>query len=378
MLLTYKYRIKDRRARKGLQNYARAVNQVWNYCVSHQRDIEARHRAGAPKRKWPSCFDLHKLTAGTSKELGVHAGSIHETCRFFVEARNRHQRAPRFRASAGPRRALGWIPFQTANRRLRDNIITYLGKDYRVWLGGRPFPEQGVRGGAFVEDSLGRWYVCLVVDVAANDKPASAAAIGIDLGLKAIATCSDGRIVEAHHAFRRHEERLAVAQRSGNRRRAKAIHAKIANCRKDFLHKTTTQIARENALIAVGNVSSSRLAKTRMAKSVLDAGWSMFRSQLRYKASRHGAVYLDVDERFTTQACSCCGAVPHSSPKGMGALGIRAWDCSDCGASHDRDVNAARNILTLALSAQRPGGESRQIVTAGNSRISPSCVSHSL
>ena len=362
MILTYKYRIKDRRSRKALRAHAWAINQVWNYCVAYQRDTEARYRAGAPKRKWPGAFDLQRVTAGTSKELGVRAGSITEVCRHFAIARDNRKRAPRFRSSSGPRRALGWVPFRATDRTLRGNIVKYLGKGYRVWLGNRSFPEQGVKGGAFIEDGRGRWYVCLAVEVASEERPAGKAVVGIDLGLKAVATFSDGRIIEAPRIYRRHEQRLAIAQRAGNKPRARALHAKITNCRRDFLHKATTRIARESALIAVGNVSSSRLAKTRMAKSVLDAGWAMFRAQLRYKASRHGAVYLDIDESFTTQACSNCGKLPDSSPKGMGALGIRAWGCSECGASHDRDVNAARNILALALSAQRSAGGSREIV----------------
>jgi transposase len=103
--------------------------------------------------------------------------------------------------------------------------------------------------------------------------------------------------------------------------------------------------------IAVGDVSSIKLTKTRMAKSVLDAGWGGFREKLRYKARRHGVQYVDVDEKFTTQTCSSCGDIPPSSPKGMDALGIREWQCSSCGVTHDRDVNAARNILALGLSA---------------------------
>ncbi len=99
-----------------------------------------------------------------------------------------------------------------------------------------------------------------------------------------------------------------------------------------------------------------------MAKSVYDAGWSTFRSMLKYKS----AGYVEVDERFTTQICSDCGALPDSRPRGIAGLGIRAWECSECGASHDRDVNAARNILALALSAQRPVGESRESVSNDN------------
>jgi putative transposase len=134
------------------------------------------------------------------------------------------------------------------------------------------------------------------------------------------------------------------------------IHAKIKNTRKDFLHKLSTTLADQNAIIAVGDVNSKQLAKTRMAKSVLDAGWSTFRSMLKYKS----AGYVEVDEKFTTQTCSQCGALPPGRPKGIAGLGIRQWDCSECGANHNRDVNAARNILNAALSAQRLGEESRR------------------
>lgn len=361
MILTYKYRIKDNSARKVLRRHACAVNQVWNYCNALQRDIEARYRAGSPKRRWHTNFDLQKLTAGTSKLLGIHSGTVESVCDQFARSRDKARRPLRFRSSGGARHALGWIPLKKQSRQVDGNTITYLGKQFR-WFGDkrRPLPANA-KGGAFVEDARGRWYVCLHVEIA-EDRPTGTAKIGIDLGLKSIAACSDGATIEAPRIYRRHEQRLAVAQRAGNKRRTKAIHAKIKNCRKDFIHKASAKIARENSLIAVGNVNASTLAKTRMAKSVFDAGWSMFRTQLGYKASRHRAVYLDIDEKFTTQACSRCGVIPDSSPKGMGALGIRAWDCSECGANHDRDVNAARNILALALSAQRRDDESRRAI----------------
>lgn len=357
MILTYKYRIKDRRARKALRQHAWACNQVWNWCVAQQRDTEARYRAGAPKRKWASHFELAKACNGVGKELGLRQQTVSGVCEQFARCRDKNRHSPRFRASGGARRALGWVPFFKQTRRTDGNSIIYLRKRYRFWEGRRPLPE-GAKGGAFVENASGHWYVCFHVEVA-EGRPTGNTKIGIDLGLKTMIACSDGTTISAPRIYRKHEQRLAIAQRAGNKRRARAIHAKIKDCRRDFIHKATAKLVRENALIAVGNISSAKLAKTRMAKSVLDAGWSMFKSQLRYKCQKASAVYLDIDEKFTTQACSCCGTIPASSPKGMGGLGIRAWKCSDCGACHDRDVNAARNILALALSAQRRGDESR-------------------
>jgi IS605 OrfB family transposase len=357
MIITYKYRLKDRLAKKTLARHAIAVNQVWNYCNAVQKDIEARYRAGAPKRRWPSHFDLDALTRGTSRNLGIHSGTICEVCKIFSISRDAVSRSICFRASSGPRRSLGWIPFKQKSRQINGNSVTYLGKRYR-WFGDkrRPLPDNA-KGGCFVEDALGRWYVCFHVDKI-DDRAAGNGRVGIDLGLKALATCSDGLTVPALRHYRRYEHRLAIAQRAGNKRRTKAIHAKIVNSRKDHLHKASTKIARENELIVVGNVNAAQLGQTRMAKSVYDAGWSMFRNMLRYKASRHGARYIEVDERWTTQLCSACGV--RSGPKGIAQIGIREWTCG-CGAVHDRDVNAARNIL--ALSAQRRGDESRTYET---------------
>ena len=355
MLLTYKYRIKDRSAAKRLRQHAFAVNQVWNYCTSCQKDLEQRYRAGAAQRKWPSHFDLQKLTKGTSKELGIHAQTIGSVCQQFAKSRDKARHSLKFRISTGVKRSLGWIPFQQQSRQLDDNSLIYLGKRYR-WFGNkrRPLPDTA-KGGAFVEDASGRWWVCFHVEV--NELPTGKGQIGIDLGLKTLATCSDGIKIPALQHYRKYEQKLAIAQRAGNKRRVKAIHAKIANARRDQIHKATCQIANDNGLIAVGNVSSTKLARTQMAKSVLDASWAMFRIQLRYKASRHGAIYFDIDERFTTQTCSGCGCI--AGPRGCAGLNEREWICDGCGVSHDRDVNSAVNILSLALSAQRRGDESR-------------------
>ena len=170
------------------------------------------------------------------------------------------------------------------------------------------------------------------------------ASIGIDLGLKDCATTSDGQRLEGRW-FRQHELKLAKAQRARQKRRVKAIHARIANQRKDALHKLSTALVQQNAAIFVGDVASAKLVKTRMAKSTLDAGWAMFKTMLEYKSRQAGVVFEAVNESYSTQTCSCCGVIPASSPKGRAGLRIREWQCSVCATVHDRDVNAARNIL---------------------------------
>ena len=127
--------------------------------------------------------------------------------------------------------------------------------------------------------------------------------------------------------------------------RAKAIHAKIKNQRKDMLHKFSTAMVRGNAAVFVGNMSSKKMVKTKMAKSTLDAGWSMLKTMLEYKSHQAGVVFLEVNEAYSTQACSCCGSICASSPKGRSGLRMREWTCVECGSTHDRDINAAKNIL---------------------------------
>src|SRR5262249_11851905 len=136
---------------------------------------------------------------------------------------------------------------------------------------------------------------------------------------------------------------LARAQRARKPVRVAAIHAKIANRRKDFLHNLSTDLVRQNGAIFVGNVNASALAKTKLAKSVLDVGWSAFRTMLLYKCADAGAWFDVVDEAWSTQTCSGCGSV--AGPRGYAGLNERHWTCPDCGIHHDRDVNSARLIL---------------------------------
>jgi IS605 OrfB family transposase len=350
MILTYKYRLKGKRAARQLRRYAWAVNQVWNFCVQTQKTTQRRYRDGL-KPKWPSQYELQALTVGTSVDLGVHAQSVQGTCEQFTKSRDLHRKCPNFRRSGGQRRSLGWIPFPKQGRQLNGNSIIYLGNTYRFFGSKRrPLPAI-IKGGVFVEDARGRWWVCFHVGVEDLANAVANEAVGIDLGLKTLATLSTGEKIDNPQTYRKWEGKLAVAQRAGNHTRAKAINAKIANVRRDHMHKATSKIAAQYSFIAVGNISSSQLVKTRMAKSVLDAGWSAFRNAFRYKASRHGGTFLEVDERFTSQTCSTCGEQPPSRPRGIAGLGIREWACSSCGSRHDRDVNAAKNILKLGLSA---------------------------
>ena len=247
------------------------------------------------------------------------------------------------------RKSLGWIPFNTGHVAHRDGGFVFRGERYEVWL-HRPLPD-GVRigAGSFSQDTRGRWYINCPVEVAeATQAPLKY--VGVDLGLKDLATLSTGQKIEAPQFYRKSEAKLAVSQRARKTKRARAIHAKAANRRKDFLHKQSNKIAKEYGLVVIGDVSPSKLVQTNMAKSTLDAGWSRFKDMLSWKLRlRSGGMLLEVSEYQTSQVCSMCGTLPLSRPKGIADLGIREWTCDDCGTVHDRDVNAARNILRVGL-----------------------------
>ena len=350
MIITHKNRLKGKRAVRQLRRYGWACNQVWNYLVQIQRKVQRNFREGLPAR-WPSQYELQKLTAAVSKDLGLHAQTIQEICAQFVKSRDQHRKCPRFRHASGAKRSLGWVPFREKSRQITSSAVTYLGNTYRFFgAKRRPLPETA-KCGCFVEDARGRWWVCFQVEVDALPQ-APDRAVGIDLGLKDLATLSNEMKIEAPRYFRQYEEKLALAQRAGNKERARALNEKIANCRRDHAHKWTAWAAGSFRDIFVGDLSSSRLAKTKMAKSVYDAGWGMSKQFLRYKASRHGGSCEDVSEKFTTQTCSSCGGLPPERPRGIAGLGMRQWMCSLCGAIHDRDVNAAKNHLIVGLSAR--------------------------
>ncbi len=171
--------------------------------------------------------------------------------------------------------------------------------------------------------------------------------VGIDLGLKTAATCSDGTVFERRRITDQFAAKLAAAQRANKSELVKSIHARIKHTRQDAIHKFTTGMVENYGAIFVGDVNSRALAKTRMAKSVLDTGWGTLKAQLEYKAMARSVVFEEVSEKYTTQTCSCGGEISVNSPKGRAGLRIREWTCARCGALHDRDVNAARNILAL-------------------------------
>ncbi|WP_406280032.1 transposase [Nocardia sp. NBC_00881] len=234
----------------------------------------------------------------------------------------------------------------TAGRRLR---LPKIGDISVRWSRELPSEPSSV---TIVKDAAARYFASFVVEVESVPLPRSDSEVGIDLGLSSFAVLSNGTVIENPRFLRRVERKLRKAQQSlcrkakGSKNRAKArarvarAHVRVADARRDHAHKQSTAIIRDNQAVFVEDLCVKGLARARLAKSVHDAGWSMFTRMLEDKAGRYGRVFGKVDRWFpSSQLCSVCGAQGGKKP-----LHVRAWTCT-CGVTHDRDVNAAQNIL---------------------------------
>jgi putative transposase len=208
------------------------------------------------------------------------------------------------------------------------------------------------------KDCSGRYFVSMLCDDSVSAKPEVDGQVGIDLGLTHFAILSTGEKIASPNTFRKNEARLARLQRrlakkqkgSANRAKAKMkvarIHANISDARKDFLHKLSTRLINENQVIAVESLAVSNMQKNHcLAKSISDASWAEFVRQLEYKALWYGRTLIGIDRWYpSSKRCDDCGYTIGSLP-----LNVREWTCPECGVVHDRDINAARNILAAGL-----------------------------
>src|SRR5439155_14405222 len=218
-------------------------------------------------------------------------------------------------------------------------------------------------------DPCGRWYVSFAVDAADPEQlPAVGSAVGVDLGIKDFAVTSGGEKIANPRSLARRERNLARYQRrlsrcqrgSANRAKAKAkvarAHRKVRASRADFLHRASARLVRDHDVIVLEDLAVKNMVRNRsLAKAISDCGWGEFRRQLEYKAATAGRHVIVIDRWYpSSKTCSACGYLLASL-----SLSTRTWQCPSCGIRHDRDVNAAKNILAAGLAVSACGGDVR-------------------
>ncbi|CAM5450238.1 transposase [Streptomyces narbonensis] len=297
----------------------------------------------------------------------------------FAHFFGKRAKYPRFKSRKRSRKS---AEYTTSAFRFREGRLTLAKMSEPldiIW--SRPLPEGAEPSTVTIsQDEAGRWFVSMLCeDTSVRPLPETDTAVGIDVGLDHLLTLSTGEKVSNPRHERRDRAALARAQRSlvrkapgdgANRRKARRkvakIHARIADRRRDGLHKLTTRLVRENQTLVIEDLSVRTMVKNRsLARAISDAAWSEFRSMLEYKAAWYGREVIAVDRFFpSSRLCSHCGKLAKSMP-----LRVRTLKCEGCGTTHDRDVNAAKNLKAAGLAVsvcgagvrpqrRTPGGQS--------------------
>ncbi|MFE4627761.1 RNA-guided endonuclease InsQ/TnpB family protein [Streptomyces mirabilis] len=332
------------------------VRKVYNMALAARTEAWTRQErvnynaTSAMLTAWKKTEELAYLNEVSSVPLQQALRHLQTAFTNFFGKRAKY---PRFKSRKKSRKS---AEYTTSAFRFRDGKLT-LAKMAEpldiVW--SRPLPE-GVSPSKVTvsQDAAGRWFVSMLCDdPGIRNLPATDAAVGIDAGLDHLLTLSTGEKIANPRHERRDRAALAKAQRrlakkekgSANgvkaRRKVARIHARIADRRRDTLHQITTRLVCENQTLVIEDLSVRNMVKNRkLARVISDAAWSEFRSMLEYKAQWYGREVIAVDRWFpSTKLCSTCGTLQDKMP-----LNVRTWTC-DCGATHDRDMNAAKNLL---------------------------------
>ncbi|WP_328834660.1 RNA-guided endonuclease TnpB family protein [Streptomyces europaeiscabiei] len=342
------------------------VRKVYNLALEartaawYQRQERVNyHATSAMLTAWKKTEELAYLSEVSSVPLQQCLRHLQGAFTGFFEGRAKY---PRFKSRKKSRRS---AEYTSSAFRYRDGALTLARMREPldiVW--SRPLPEGAAPSTVTVsQDAAGRWFVSLLCDDTVTPAPATTAAVGIDAGITSLVTLSTGEKVTNPRHGRRDRARLAKAQRElsrkakGSNNRAKArvkaakVYARITDRRRDHLHKLTTRLVRENQTVVIEDLSVRNMLKNRrLARAISDASWTELRSMLEYKCAWYGRELVVIDRWFpSSKLCGACGTVRERLP-----LNVRMWMC-DCGVVHDRDVNAAKNILAAGLAVAACG-----------------------
>ncbi len=306
---TLKLRIKDKHATQ-LNILAGAVNFVWNYV----NDLSFKHLKCIGQ--FFSAYDLAAYTKGSGEYLNLHSQTLQAISEVYAKSRKQFKKAKlnwRTNNPKAKRRSLGWIPFkktaikhlatrQSGKKSLKSTIQLSLAKGKKLTIDlwdSYNLALYSINTCELVQDARGRWYACITVKEFPKIK-CGTGQVGIELGCKDSAVSSDGDQLQTK-VTHQYAEKLATAQRAKNKKRVKAIHAKIKNTRQDLIHKFTSKLVKANSLIVVGKIKSNSFTSSKLAKSVYDAGWFEIKRQLDYKCANAGCHYIEVNEAYSTQ-----------------------------------------------------------------------------
>lgn len=361
MQVRYRYRLYPSAAQEqALARVFGCARVVFNDCLRlrdecHARgerisDTEVQRRAVTLAKQIPERAWLGEVASVALVQACQDARRAHRNFFDSLSGRRKGRRAghPRFRSKRG-RQSIRLTRNGFALRRERL-YVTRVGDIQVRWSRALPSVPSSV---TVIREPDGRYYASFVVEREPAPLPTCDREAGIDVGLDRLVVTSDGEIIANPRFLRRKARRLARAQRAlsrkanGSANRAKArrrvavLHRKVRETRLDHAHKVALRLVRDNQAVYAEDIAVSGLGLTRLAKSVYDAGWSQLLRLIEEKAEHHGRTFHRIG-RFvpTSQMCSQCGA--SDGPK---SLSLRTWTCAACGTRHDRDVNAAINIL---------------------------------
>ena len=278
----------------------------------------------------------------------------------FFDKRARH---PRFKSKKRSKDSAEYT--RSAFRFSGGELVLAKIRDPLAIVWSRPLPEEAEPSTVTVSrDRAGRWFVSLLVEASVAPAPTTDTVVGLDAGITSLVTLSTGEKITNPKFERKDRARLGKAQRELSRKRQGSrnwekarvrvarIHARIADRRRDFLHKLTTRLVRENQAIVIEDLTvRSLLGNRTLARAISDASWTELRSQLEYKCAWYGREMIAIDRFFpSSKTCSTCGLIRAKLP-----LNVRAWTCEGCGTRHDRDHNAAKTILAAGLAVSACG-----------------------
>lgn len=322
-----------------LERYLWHLTGVYNWTL---RKIELDARDGI----YHSNYGLDKMTAGHGPKIEVPSKMVRGTINTAHEAWRRCFKGiggkPKFKSRRNRLSSIS-IPRDFAPPKGSTIAVPGLG---RVRFHKMDLPAGVIKQGRLVRRASG-WHLCLFIGAASSAIPhIGNGIIGIDPGFSSLLTLSTGEKITHPREYEASVRRLGQAQRGKNKRLAARLSERIANQRRDRNHKLSRRLVSENQTIVFSADHHSAIAK-RFGKSVHSSGHYQLRQMLDYKCRAGGRTYIEVDSKNSTRTCSACGAL--TGPKGLAGLSVRLWRCEECGISHDRDGNAALNVLKAGV-----------------------------